>query len=307
MMNTVSKTFASGVLLSILLSVVAYFGLNTAGASGVNASTGKAVKLQAAQVEYIFASNGIMVGSQPSPLEIVQVTRNNSSLPVGGVFRSDMDLLSVAELRIKNKSQEKIKSARLTIDWIDPQASRTFATMCGLEVNDLAAGDEVVGKATTISAENMRVGFAKAGREQQRLLIRVDTVELTNDTLWQYGVMHRKDQNSPGGWSQISQANRNKANRQNIQVHNANFKRVNGMTSVSAFSICAYWKGFAASYPTYCASCDCNIWNDAYDLNDPQPNGFDRFLFDYIDQGCGGYGWWECPGCQKLSIISYSC
>ncbi len=297
-MKVTLKAMASGIALFILL---------TAGSKAKASETTSAVKPAATQVEYVFTSNGIMAGAEPSPLEIVQVARNESALPIGGVFKSDMDLLSNAVIRVKNSSKEEIKVARLAVDWIDPQVGRTFATMCGLEVSSLAPGAEFVGKATTISAEKMRNGFAIAGRAQQRLLVRVDTVELANDTLWQYGVMHRKDPNSPDGWTRISQAVPYRKIARYLQTHNASIKKENIVSPASTFSICAYWKGASAAYPTFCESCGCNIYNDAYDLNTPQPNGFDRFLFDYIPQGCAGYGWWECPDCYKMSIISYTC
>jgi hypothetical protein len=297
------KAMASGIALSTLLITGIYLGLSRVKASEANS----AVKTTAVQVEYVFTSNGIMAGAEPSPLEIVQVTRNDAAVPVGGVFKSDMDLLSNAVIRLKNNSKEKIRTARLAIDWIDPQVGRTFAAMCGLEVSSLATGAEFVGKVTTISAEEMRKGFAIAGRAQQRLLVRVDTIELANDTLWQYGVMHRKDPNSPDGWTRISKVLPNKENARDVQIYNASFKKENSVKPASAFSICAYWKGASAAYPTLCESCGCNIYNDAYDLNTPQPNGFAKFLFDYIPQGCDGNGWWECPGCQKMSIISYTC
>lgn len=311
-MKITMKAMSSGIALFILLTAGIYFGLSKAKASETNS----AVKAAATQVEYVFTSNGIMAGAEPSPLEIVQVARNESALPIGGVFKSDMDLLSNAVIRVKNSSKEEIKVARLAIDWIDPQVGRTFATMCGLELSSLAPGAEFVGKVTAISAEEMRKGFAIAGRDQQRLLIRVDTVELSDDTMWKYGVRFRKDPNSPNGWVKISQASPNKNRPNDAQVHNASLNGSNSKPA-SAFAICAYWTGFPTP-PHYCEGCSCNIYNDDYSFS-PQPNGFDRFLFDYIPSGCGGYGWWYCAGCEtywgcendptcfKFSIVSYTC
>jgi len=302
-MKITLKTLALRIVLPMLLVSAAYFGWSKVKASVKNAEPVKPVTIQ---VEYAFSSNGLMIGSVPSPLEIAQVTSNNTALPIGDTFKSDTDFLSTAVLRLRNTSNETIKSARLTIDWIDPQASRIFASICSMEVFRLASGVELTGKVTEITSERMQEGFVRSGRTNLRLLIRVDTVELANGTMWQYGVMHRRDPNRSDSWIQISHNSPSVMPLDSARAHNARFKPGSiGSSSAKAFTWCAYWKNLV--HPQhYCESCGCNIYDDEYSY-DPQPNGFAPFLFDIIPQGCGGNGWWECPGCYKQSIVAATC
>ncbi|MGH9851137.1 MAG: hypothetical protein ACREBD_14965 [Blastocatellia bacterium] len=243
-----------------------------------------------------------MLGADPSPLEIIQATRNGRELPLGGAFKSDSDLLSDTIVRVRNASKEEIKSARLTIDWIDPQSGKTFAALCSLEASNLAPGAERAGKVTEIKAEGMRKGIAQAGRASLRLLVRVDMVELANNTTWQYGVLLRRDPNDPNKRVPVSPNGRIGMREGKATVQNASLRIANSSPSVGSLSWCAYWDYIPPPPPHWCDSCSCNIYYDEYTYT---PNALGQFLFDIIPQGCGGYGWWECPGCYKQSIVGY--
>ncbi|MDX2031318.1 MAG: hypothetical protein SF339_11635 [Blastocatellia bacterium] len=156
-----------------------------------------------ASVEYALNANGIMFGSEPSPLQFVSTTRGGASLPVNGVFTGADDLLAGATLTVKNTATSQIDHARLTIDLINGYTGKTVGSICSPLIRNLDAGAERSQLITTASAETIRQAIANAGGSTTRVLVRVDLVQFA-DAGWKYGLLHRPDSGTPGRWIPVT-------------------------------------------------------------------------------------------------------
>jgi len=285
------KTLVFVVALSSLLVVGAYFGWSKAKASTVKAEAAKT----AAPVEYLFTNNGITFGADPSPLQIVQVAYGGKPLTIGSAVAGDANLLDGMEVRLRNSSPQDIKRAQLRVDVLDPATNRIVATMAGLSLNTLLApGQEQSGKVISYTSELLRQSLSNSGLAFQRVMIQVDFVEMTNETSWKYGLLHRLDPDSQMwrpitiGKQKISLDKRSQADKNGATVVKASF------SSKTSLSHCKVFGGYHLNPRTDCPY--CTVYNENWYL-DPE-NGF--AYAGEIPYYCSGGG-----VCSKIGYQEY--
>jgi hypothetical protein len=256
----------------------------------------------AASAEYAMNANGVMFGSEPSPLQFVSASREGASLPVNGTFTGTDDLLAGATLTVKNNANSQINYARLSIDLINSSTGRVVGNVCSPLISNLDSGAERSHPITTASAEAIRQAIAKAGGNRTRVLVRVDLVQFT-DTGWKYGLLHRPDSGTPGRWIPVTSGARIGQVKQQFRLQPASFKAALGPSG------CGYFAGYDNNNSLrYCESCACSYYDAevwVFNSNGGQFPG--PYSFGDIDIGCGGYYPGDCPGCTKTGYISGSC
>lgn len=253
----------------------------------------------AVTVEYAFNANGIMFGSESSPLQFVSATRNGTNLSINGVFTGADDLLAGVTLKVKNNSTSQINHSRIVIDLINGTSQRIVGNLCVPEINDLAAGAERNQLLTTASAESIRQAIANAGGDGTRVLVRVDVVQF-DETGWKYGLIHRPDLDDPNHWSPDTSGGRTGLLKEQAKPQFASFKK-----TASAFT-CGYFWGYKtpeSNYISPCPACQCGYYNGEDWQSYQGSSGVGPFDYGQVAVGCGGYTPAQCPGCTKTTYM----
>ncbi|MCG3159667.1 MAG: hypothetical protein JMDDDDMK_00681 [Acidobacteria bacterium] len=286
-MKVSSKTLVFVVALSSLLVVGAYLSWSKAKASTTKAT--------AAPVQYHFTNNGTVFGTDPSPIQIVQVSHNGTPVPVGSPIAGDVNLLDGVEVTLRNVSPQDIKFARLRLDVIDPQTNRIAITAAGLAFNTrLAPGQEQSGKALASTVESLRQSASDAGLTFQKVLVQVDIVEMTNDMSWKYGLLHRQDSQDSTTWRPIALFKQQSSfNRQSRAGGNGIIVEKASMTLMPSAQSCEVFRGYSRS-PNGCPY--CTVYNEIWEEPGMNEQGY----------GIPGTIIYHCPDGRTCTKIGYT-
>jgi hypothetical protein len=260
-MKVTLKTLVFVVALSSLLVVGAYLSWSKAKASTTKT---EAAKTATAPIQYHFTNNGTVFGTDPSPIQIVQVSHNGNSITVDKPVMGAADLLDGLEVRLKNVSSQDIKFARLRVDLIDPRTNKIAVTSIGPAINTrLAPGQEQAGKALASTSESLRRSASNLGLAFQQALVQVDIVEMVDGTSWKYGLLHRQDPNDPTIWRPIALLEQQSSLNGSPKPSRGEFKVEKASARSSAtVSACLCFNGYSPN-PNECPYCDVydEIWS----------------------------------------------
>lgn len=276
--------------LSVLLLAGAYFNWQRTDARSAKAAV---TTTTATSVEYLFTNNGISFGSDPAPLQIVQVTSGGTTLPIGTATTGAANLLDGVQVKVRNSSAQEITTAALRIDVIDPSTNRILATLAGLTLSTpLASGQERTGSVTASGSQSLRDSLAGSGRPFQRVSVQVDFVVMSNATSWKYGLLHRVDPDDPATWVPIKSIGQKRpSDKQSHPSQGVAVVEKVALRRGSTRTMCDYFGGYRLDPRTDCPF--CNVYDEIWT---PQPNGF----------AYSGDTDWNCPGggvCTKKGYL----